>query len=528
MRNFLLNILILLSLNSFADIKDDLMNYGLKMPDDFHVVFLHINMSSKSNGSVIYTIYQNIQEKSKTKEVVFIFKMEGYSNKYFSRYMREICRVNPFPSKTAKICVNDDIYNKYKRNGWYSEYLYYSSGNVLYQCSAKFIDLNKVVSLPKTTVKVLFKGKILLDSTLLHTRRDLFVKFNNSIAQLSDNNYRLCLIDTSGNTIECVKIPEIENSLSIFKTHFNPDEEAIKIAAEYINEYRKINRPEISPETIFCTDRFIYVPISIAVFEKRKTTRSYSGGGNFKKKFKKGIIDDNLYGFIYKFDSNLNRVSTINLSNPLFEIYQNNDLSYQDIYSNDDTLFYVFHEYDESFKKKWYSKKVVSVFKMNPSTNQLEYQKTLNIPVDYITNYLNIAHTVTPFNGDLILSRAGNLYSLNQERKVAELSGLKTNISKTETYPKYINDTVDYNLKYEVLATNNLSNKYYCVLYKNFKSVILEVFDSSFKSIQVTRIGISDDNQVGGYFKFNNEFVQLKFSNGYCYLLRFALREIEN
>jgi hypothetical protein len=56
---------------------------------------------------------------------------------------------------------------------------------------------------------------------------------------------------------------------------------------------------------------------------------------------------------------------------------------------------------------------------------------------------------------------------------------------------------------------------------------VLEVFDKNFKSIQVTRLGISDDNQVGGFYSFNNEFLQLKFSNGYCYLLRFELIDTE-
>ncbi len=527
MKNKLLFLLFCSSLLAKADIRQDLMNYGLKMPEDFHAILVHVNMSSKSNGSVIYTIYQNIQDKSKVKEVVFIFKLEGYSNKYFIKYMREIAKINPFPSKTAKICVSDEIYDRYKKNGWFSEYIYYTSGNILYQTSAKFIDLEKISNFDKTCVKVAYKGKILVDSNYLHTRRDIFCKFQNSIVQLSDNNYRLCLLDTFGNYTVCVKIPEIESAINIFKKHYNPDAEALKIATENENVYKKINRPEVSPETVFHTEYFIYVPVSIAVFEKRKSTQFYSGGGNFKRKFKKGIIDDNLYGFMYKFDSNLKPIGIINLSKPLYEIYRNSELSYLDIFSPNDIDFYVFHEYDNNYRRKWYSKKVVSIFKLNSKTNQLEYMKSLNIPPDIDNNYLNLAHIITPFNGDLLLSRSENIYSLNSEKKIGELSGLKSNITQKETYPKFINDTADYNLQFETLAAINLRDKYFCVLYKNYKSVVLEVFDSNLRSIQVTRLGISDDNQVGGFFRFNNEFLQLKFSNGYCYLLRFELIENE-
>jgi hypothetical protein len=325
--------------------------------------------------------------------------------------------ISTFPSKTAKICVNDEIYDRYKKNGWFSEYLYYSSGNILYQTSAKFIDLEKVYKFNRTSIKVVYKGKILVDSNYLHTRRDLFCKFQNSIVQLSDNNYRLCILDTFGNYTVCVKIPEIETAINIFKKEYNPDIETLKIATENETIYKKINRPEVSPETIFRTDKFIYVPISIAVFEKRKSTQFYGGGGDFKRKFKKGMIDDNLYGFIYKFDSNLNTVGLINLSKPLYEIYRNNDLSYLEIFSPNDIDFYVFHEYDNNYKRKWYSKKVVSIFKLNSKSNQLEYSKTLSIPPDVDNNYLNLAHIVIPFNGDLILSRAENIYSLNSEKK---------------------------------------------------------------------------------------------------------------
>lgn len=505
-----------------ADIRQDLMNYGLKMSDDFHVIFVHINMSSKSNGSVIYTIYENIQEKAKAKDVVFIFQSEGYSYKYFTKYIQEIAKISKFPTKTAKICINDDIYNRYKRHGWYCEYLYYSGGGILYQTSAKFIDLERVISLPKTTIKVAFKGKILIDSNYLHTRRDLFCQFHNSIIQLSDNNYRLCAIDSLGKAYDCINIPQIESALNIYKRHFNTDTAAIKIAEQYKDEYKKINRPEISPETMFCSSNFVYVPVSVAVFEQRKYTRSYSGGGNFKKTFKKGIIDDNLYSFMYKFDSNLKPISLINLSKPLFKLYQDNDLSFLEMYSNNDSIFYVFHDYDEEVKRKWYSKKVVSTFRLN-SANELEYLRTLNIPPEPKTNYLNLAHIVTSFNGDLIFSRGNNIYSFNNEIKVASLSGLKGNIDKKETYPKFINDTAEYNLDFEILATNNIAEKYFCVIYKNFRTVLLEVFNKDFKSVQITRLGIMDDNQVGGYFSFNNELLQLKFSNGYAYLLRFEM-----
>jgi hypothetical protein len=514
--------LVFLTLITKANIRQDLKSYGLNVSEDFHVIFVNINMSSKSNGSVIYTIYNHIQNQAKSKEVIFIFQQENYNYKYFVKYTKEILKITPFPSKTAKICINDGIYNKYKRNGWYSEYLYYTGGSVFYQTSAKFINLPKVSELPKTAIKVEFKNKILLDSTYLHTRRDLFCQFRNSILQLSDNNYRLCLIDSSGKAFNCVKIPEIENAISIYKRKINPDTVAIRIAEEYKNEYKKINRPEVSPETFFASSNFIYIPVSVAVFEKRKFTRSYSGGGNFKKEFKKGIIDDNIYGFIYKLDSNLNPVSLINLTSPLLKLYDDSDLSFLDIYSNNDSIFYIFHEYNDEVKEKWYSKKVISTFKLN-TNNELEYLKSLNIPPEEKAKYLNIAHITTPFKDDYILSRGKNLYSLNDSKKVAELSGLRENIGRAETYPKYVNDTIEYNLDYEVLAVNKIGESNLCVIYKNFRTVIMEVFDENFKSIQISRLGITDDNQVGGYLSYNNNLVQLKFSNGNAYLLFFEL-----
>jgi hypothetical protein len=54
----------------------------------------------------------------------------------------------------------------------------------------------------------------------------------------------------------------------------------------------------------------------------------------------------------------------------------------------------------------------------------------------------------------------------------------------------------------------------------------MEVFDQNFKSIQISKLGITDDNQVGGYFIFNNNLVQLKFSNGNAYLLCFELSKV--
>jgi hypothetical protein len=94
----------------------------------------------------------------------------------------------------------------------------------------------------------------------------------------------------------------------------------------------------------------------------------------------------------------------------------------------------------------------------------------------------------------------------------------------TKEYQNIIHPLIQ--TKLEVLAVKNIDNSNFCVIYKNFRTVIMEVFDQNFKSIQISKLGITDDNQVGGYFIFNNNLVQLKFSNGNAYLLCFELSKV--
>jgi hypothetical protein len=517
--------LLLLFLSSWflhANIQMDLRQYGLNMGEDFYVIFVNVNISSNSNGSVIYTIYQNIQKSSDCKDVVFLFRRENYSQAYYIKYMREVMKIDSFPKRHARICISDDIYNKYKKYGWYSEVLYFS-GSIRYHTPAKFIDLKKVKSLPVTRVTLNFRGKTLLDTNYLHTRRDLFVQQNRNIVQVSDNNYRLCINDREGRSEHCVKLSQAETPLELYRNYLHPSAEDLDIAVKY-NNYKRINRPEITPQNLFASSSYIYVPVTVAINERRKYTREYSGGGNFKKTFRKGEVDGNLFMFLFRYDTTLSAHTVIDLNQPLTDkLYKNDYLSFQDIYTFNDTLFFICHDYTKEYRRKWYCKRVVSSFRLN-SENRLVFEKNYRIPPLPESDYLTLTNFITPFNGDYIFTRGQDIYSLGSEKLVAKLSGLGKNKGRKSTYPRFIDDTTRYNMAFEVLAVDNLDNHYMVVVYKNFGTVLYEVFDKDLHSVQLSPAGIDDDNQVSGYFTYNHELMQLKFSNGRAYLLQYALK----
>lgn len=507
-----------------GDLRYDLQKRGLNVGHDFYVILVNPDIASTTNGCVVYSIYSAIRQTSKSQEIVFMFKKEGYDQKYLIRYTREVLKIRDFPAKNAKICINDELYNRYKKYGWYSELIYYSD-RMLYDYPAKFVNLSIIKNFPVSKVDIEYAGAIMLDTGFLHTRRDIFCQYKNRLVQVSDNNFRTGYIDSTGKLSHYFIWDTIVSPLELYKKYRNPSTEEIQTAIQY-NDYKQTNRPEVIPTVLFSTKQNLYIPFSIGIMERRKESYVVAGGGNFKKEIKKGQLEGNLYYFMMRFDSSMKKNKIIDLNKPLFEIYHSDDLAFESMYTPNDTTFYIYHEYSDDFKDKPFIKKSVSRFVL--VDNELKFDKMLDIPPVVSANNLDVSAFFTPFANDLLLCRSASreIYSVNKEMKVAELSGLAENKDRIETYPKYIDDTAKYNLAYEVLATKNINNKYFVVVYKNFGQVLLEVFDEHMSPIQLIYAPIRDDNQVGGYAIYENYLLQLKFTNGKAYLLKYKITEL--
>lgn len=514
------------TLHARADLRSDLQAYGLRVGQDFYVMMVNLNISSNSNACVVYTIYQNIRKQSHCKDVVFVFRKEGYNQAYIIRYMREVMKIDSFPHRQAKLCISDAIYDRYKKFGWYSEIIYFSN-RIRYHHPAKFIDLTKLKTLPYSRVKMEYTGAVMLDTNYLHTRRDLFCASGQHAIQVSDGNgYRIGTVDHTGQLDHVCRLDTLESPIELYKRFRHPSAADVEIAIQY-NDYKAINRPELSPMNLFASGSQVYLPFALGVMERIKKAYALSGGGSAKKELKKGSIQGNLYLFMMRFDPALGRHEVIDLSAPLDNMYHHDILGFEDIYTPDDTLFYICHEYDEAFKNQWYNRQIISRHRLSGS--QLIFEKSINIPHVPATQHLIGNNFFTAFKGDLLLSRLASkdLYSVTREVKVAELSGLPENKERKETYPMYIDDTAAYNLAFEVLAAKNIDDRYYAVVYKNFGSVLVEIFDDAYQSVQLLQAPIHDDNQVGGYFMQGNDLMQLKFTNGKAYLLKYTISVLE-
>lgn len=508
-----------------ADLRTDLQKSGLtNIGQDFYVIFVNPNISSVTNGCVIYTLYNAIQKESKAKEVVFVFKKEGYNQKYFVRYMTEVIKIPNFPSKKAKICINDNIYNGYKKYGWYSELIYYSD-RIQYQAPAKFADFHKFQNFPVAKIKIDYINAVTLDTNFLHTRRDQFCQFRNKLVQISDDNYRTGILDSTGILSNYFIWDTLVLALELYKKYRNPSASEKETAIKHDN-YKATNRPVINPLGIFSTKDHIYVPFTIGIVERSKKNYFSSGGGKFKKEIKEGDLEGNLYAFIMKFDSTLKKHELIDLNKPVFdEMFHHFDLGIEQVYSPNDTDFYMCHEYAEDFRDEIYNKNIMSKFKLE--NNELKFEKFVNIAPDTASTSVAVTNFFTKFQDDIFLCRTASneIYSIKNEKKVAELSGLPEHKNIKETYPKYIDDSTRYNLAFEVLAVKNINDNYFAVVYKNFRRVVIEVFNNKMESVQLLNAPIADDNQVGGYAIYNDYLEQLQFTNGKAYLLQFKFSQ---
>lgn len=488
---------------------DSLIRHSLdnEIGSSYFVITYPMAGASTSWGPQFLETYNSVKDEG--LDIVVIINNEGgYQYSKIKDFFREIIGLPDSTISLLHFVVDDTLYKEVTKNRYLVRLQYYFRGNLYYDQTKKW-HKNSILTLPKEQVSLENPIKYKIEegeSYFLRLKDPLYFLDSSHLLSLSDATNDILRINLkNGNVASVLNISERFSASDLFCKYIVPDDSSLcefsKSREEYVNSTL---RKTVSVDGIYPLSKdSLLITINIEVLEKNRSDFQFANDEGVETTFEEGKEVLNVYTLLAYFDIGTEKLTFLPLkdlpedtSGSLYTMVEN---GIKESTSNQYISSYIDYSIPDSSRIGLVSIELDANVAKQAIIAQPKAIYSPKLDLFFTKSFIfDFAHqTYFLFNCE------PHIYKPGRNAIQSELIGDGFPRLSAETFPSFLEDTVETNIDFLVHSVSPILDGEYLAVFMNYQGrPVLEVKNRMLKTVDVIEL-----NNIPEFF----DYIDCKF-----------------